>query len=126
MSKNRRQDPFRYLFTSPLHCEFHISEIDRKVVSSKIAEAFLLDISKSGCRLATPLDLGSKSHDLKINITLPVDVQGETLTVPAVVRWQSGDESENVYGVSFEAGNNKELMMHAIRALGNDKKIVAQ
>jgi hypothetical protein len=125
MIKNVRKDPFRYQFTHDFSCLFKILEINEKQVSTKLAEATLLDVSKSGCKLATALDLNSVTNKMKLRVSF--EVEGMEFSVPGSVRWQSNTHPNCLYGINFELQDKqKEQILFAIRTLANNRHVVVK
>jgi hypothetical protein len=125
MHKNARKEPFRYQFTTDFACVFKILEINEKQVSTKLAEATMLDMSKSGCKLATPLNLNSVSNKLKLSVTF--QVEDREFSLPGFICWQNNSNSNCFYGIHFEIQEQgKQQILDVIRALASDKKVVAK
>lgn len=116
----KRKEPFRYTFTSPTECTFEIIRINGNPVSSKPAEAALIDLSKSGCKLYTKLNLNATNNRIKLVVTLTVD--GELKKYRGTIRWQKQINDSFNYGVElFES--EKERMFAEIKHLAALKKI---
>ncbi|CAM4384825.1 PilZ domain-containing protein [Paenibacillus tarimensis] len=125
MTASRRQEPFRYQFTTPESCLFQISEINGKVIESRHARADLIDIHKSGCKLAAQLDLRVEINHVKLMIDFPFSEEGPLL-VSGDVRWQLQEQDRYLYGVQFSADAElKERIKAELRKLAGSKKIHA-
>ncbi|GAA0137853.1 hypothetical protein YSY43_46940 [Paenibacillus sp. YSY-4.3] len=120
----RRTDPFRYSMTTPLPCWIEIREINNVPVNSKLAEIELIDISKSGCRIQTKLDLRASTH--QIEATVHVRLNEDLHKFPGSILWQK--EHENAvfhYGLSLELTDEmKESLNIELRSLAAARRIV--
>ncbi|MNJ33484.1 PilZ domain-containing protein [Paenibacillus fonticola] len=120
----RRTEPFRYSMVTPLLCWIEIREINEVAVNSKLAEVELIDISKSGCRIQTRLDLRASTH--QIAATVHVRLNEDLHKFPGSIRWQK--EHENAvfhYGLSLELTDEmKECLNIELRSLAAARRIV--
>lgn len=122
--KTRRTEPFRYTMKPPMDCWIEITSINDMPVTSKLAEAELIDISKSGCRIRTPLDLHSADHT--IGAAMHIQLSDEKYTFPGHVRWQKalGDGLFH-YGLSLMlTKDEKERFNIELRTLAAARRIV--
>ena len=125
MQASRRTEPFRYLFVTPELCYFQIRELNGVVFGSKSAPAELVDIHKSGCRIATPLDLRAADHAIKLTLELPFFAEGP-LSVTGDVRWQQFESDKFLYGIQFMADEHvKERIRAELRRLAGERRIQA-
>lgn len=120
----RRADPFRYSMTTPLPCWIEIREINEVTVHSKLAEVELIDISKSGCRIQTNLDLRADTN--QIQATVHVRLNEDLHKFPGKIQWQK--ESENSlfhYGLLLDMTDEmKESLNVELRSLAASRRIV--
>ncbi|MCZ8512710.1 hypothetical protein O9H85_09840 [Paenibacillus filicis] len=63
---SRRKEPFRYVFAVSAKGLFSIREVDGRDISSRSAEASMVNFHKSGCRIRSVLDLNAEEHDIKL------------------------------------------------------------
>jgi hypothetical protein len=120
--RSKRKEPFRYLFKDRTECTFQILEINGKQISAKPAIAAILDISKSGCKLHTNLNLNCPANHIKLVVDLIVDERN--LRFGGSVRWQMQVETSYTYGVQLELiESEKDNMLIEIRGLAAKKKI---
>lgn len=125
MFPSRRTEPFRYIFVTPESCTFQLIELNGQPFESKQAAAELIDIHKSGCKLATPLDLRAADNAIKIRIEFPFFEDGP-LTVTGEIRWQQTSAGTCLYGVMFHAEDDvKERIKAELRRLAGQAKINA-
>lgn len=122
---SRRTEPFRYTFVSPESCLFQLLELNGQAFGTKPAPAELIDIHKSGCKLATPLDLRAADHAIKIGISFPF-FEGGPLEVTGDIRWQLPAGDTFRYGIRFLADDDlKERIKAELRILAGQNKISA-
>lgn len=121
---SRRNEPFRYTFKPPMTCWIEIVSIDLKPVKSKLAPAELIDISKSGCRIQTGLDLHAAAHS--IGAAIHIQLSEENFTFPGEVRWQHPHGAEYFhYGLSLQlTTEEKEKINVELRGLAAARRIV--
>lgn len=123
MIENNRKEPFRYAMEEPMSCWIRISEINGTTLTSKLAEVDLIDISKGGCKIRTPLDLHAASNSIKGKLRLKLT--DEEYEFEAQIRWQRQmDPPFFHYGLSLKlADTEKEKMNADLRSLAGAKKI---
>ncbi|RCX19825.1 PilZ domain-containing protein [Fontibacillus phaseoli] len=121
---SRRNEPFRYTINPPMDCWIEIKSIDFKPVSSKLAEAELIDISKSGCRIKTQLNLHAENHS--IGAAVHFQLSEENYTFLGEIRWQKPYGSEFYhYGLSLQlTSEEKEKINVELRSLAAARRIV--
>lgn len=124
MTASRRKEPFRYSMNPPLDCRIEIIDIDGISFSGKSAQAELIDISKSGCRIRTELDLHITSH--VIRAAVHVSFGEDNFIFPGVIRWQEELEpSQFHYGFQLELSpEEKEKLNVELRKLAASRRIV--
>lgn len=57
MDVSSRKEPFRYVMNQPLECWIEVPISSSGPGAGKLTEAVLLDLSRSGCKVRTPLNL---------------------------------------------------------------------
>ncbi|GBF75209.1 PilZ domain-containing protein [Paenibacillus sp. 598K] len=125
MDKSRRKEPFRYVFHTPEPCTFQINRINNQPVDSKRAPAEILNLSRSGCNIATSLKLGAGEH--VIGVMLYVQFGEAPWEVQGIIRWHAYEEGLHRYGIQFEASDAlRERMSIELRQLAASQRIVAQ
>lgn len=122
--RTRRTEPFRYTIKPPMSCWIEITSINEMPVNSKLAEAELIDISKSGCRIGTPLDL--HASDNAIGADMHIQLSDTKYIFPGHVRWQKAQEDgSNHYGLSLLlTDDEKEQINIELRSLAAARRIV--
>ncbi|MEF2967988.1 PilZ domain-containing protein [Paenibacillus sp. M1] len=120
----KRKDPFRYTLKQPLSCRIEIKTIDQKPVSSKPAEAELIDISKSGCRIRTNLNLQAENY--RIEAAVHVQLNENMLVFPGEILWQQQlADSFFHYGMQLELNaEEKENLNAELRLLAGAQRII--
>ncbi|WP_433945852.1 PilZ domain-containing protein [Paenibacillus sp. SN-8-1] len=122
MGTNNRKEPFRYSMEEPMSCWIRISEINGTIITSKPAEADLIDISKGGCKIRTPLNLHAFSNSIKGILRLKLSEEEYDLN--AQIRWQRQIEPPFFhYGLSLmlEADEREKINADLRKLAGNNK-----
>lgn len=119
----RRTEPFRYSLNPPIEASLEILSIDGLALPCKPAQIDLIDISKSGCRVRTELNLHASSH--AIRILLHVRLSEEIRTFPGEIRWQKELEPPNQhYGLHLELNDEeKEELNIELRGMAAARRI---
>lgn len=120
----RRAEPFRYSLTPPIPCWIQITQINGLQVTSRLAEAKLINISKSGCRIESELNL--HVTDNSIHAAVHIQLTEELYVYPGRIRWQKEFESPHYhYGLALETNeHDKEKITVELRALAGSKRVV--
>lgn len=85
MDVSSRKEPFRYVMNQPLDCMIEVPASSNGPGAGKLTEALLLDLSRSGCKVRTPLNLRFTAGDTRIIIHLQLNE--EKLELIGSVRW---------------------------------------
>ncbi|WHY21827.1 PilZ domain-containing protein [Paenibacillus sp. G2S3] len=85
MDVSSRKEPFRYVMNQPLECWIEVPMSSSGPGAGKLTEAVLLDLSRSGCKVRTPLNLRFTTGDTKLVIHLQLNE--EKLQLVGSVRW---------------------------------------
>ncbi|SMF89556.1 PilZ domain-containing protein [Paenibacillus uliginis N3/975] len=123
---NLRKEPFRYLFTEPHPCLLELTEFNGTPVSSKPAEAVLINLSKGGCKIVSGLNLHADTNQVVVKLHLPLT---ETpILCPATIQWQRAQDSTRFeYGLQFQLPpSEKERILVDLRTLAAERKIVVE
>ncbi|WP_138417575.1 PilZ domain-containing protein [Aquibacillus sediminis] len=110
----KRDEAFRYEFGTPIPCEIKIIKINEQRVDSSEGDANIHDLSPSGLRIASDLDLLSDRNDVEIRIRFTLsdgptelgnsedsDSQDENIVTGKII-WQKPHFSgEQFYGVEL-------------------------
>lgn len=126
MTTTRRTEPFRYTLQPPIEASLEILTIDGQPLPCKPAQIDLIDISKSGCRVRTELNLHASSHALRI--LLHVRLSDEIRTFPGEIRWQKELEpSSQHYGLHLELNTEeKEKLNIELRGMAAARRIIVK
>lgn len=126
MITTRRTEPFRYSLNPPIQASLEIQSIDGQALPLKPAQIDLIDISKSGCRVRTELNLHASSHNIRI--LLHVRLNDELRTFPGEIRWQAELEPPNHhYGLHLELTNEeKEELNVELRGMAASRRIIVK
>lgn len=123
MSQNRRKEPFRYTLKEPISLEFHILSINGHPAPSKPVSALLYDISRSGCRLAIPLQLHVESNHIRVGMSILLNE--EPLYIEGTLLWGKEESDKRYYGVQLDiAEADRELLPRELRMLAGKQKIM--
>lgn len=85
MDSASRKEPFRYVMNQPLACWLEVPLSSSGPGAGKLTEGVLLDLSRSGCKVRTSLNLRFTAGDTKIIIHLQLNE--DKLTFVGSVRW---------------------------------------
>ncbi|WP_334078233.1 PilZ domain-containing protein [Paenibacillus sanfengchensis] len=121
---SRRKEPFRYTINPPMTCWIEIKSIDNMPVNSKLAEAELINISKSGCCIQIGLDLHAEQHTIRTHVHF--QLSEERYCFPGEIRWQN-PHGEHLYhyGLQMElTPEEKEKINIELRSLAAAKRII--
>lgn len=126
MINTRRTEPFRYSLNPPIAASLEIVSIDGQALPLKPAQIELIDISKSGCRVRTELNLHASSH--VIHVLLHVRLSGENRTFSGEIRWQRELEPPNHhYGLHLELNDEeKEALNVELRGMAASRRIIVK
>lgn len=80
-----RKEPYRYVMNQPLECWIEVPASNTGPGAGKLTEALLLDLSRSGCKVRTPLNLRFTAGDTRLIIHLQLNK--EKLELVGSVRW---------------------------------------
>ncbi|WP_310833039.1 PilZ domain-containing protein [Paenibacillus pedocola] len=68
MDDSSRKEPFRYVMNQPIECWLEVPAGNSGPGAGKLTEGVLLDLSRSGCKVRTSLNLRFTSGDTKLII----------------------------------------------------------
>ncbi|NOU97124.1 hypothetical protein GC093_28440 [Paenibacillus sp. LMG 31456] len=121
-TQTKRKEPFRYMLTSPTECTFEIVQINENPISAKPAIAAIIDLSKSGCKLYTKLDLNANDNQIKLLVNLTLD--GQSMKYRGTIRWQKQTDDSFYYGIQLELiDSEKDQILADIRSLATHNKV---
>lgn len=93
----KRQETFRYVFGTPIECEFTIINVNGKQVDSKPGKAKIYDLSPGGLKVSTQFNLLSQKNKLEVEIRFSLM---EENVVRGEIIWQDfSSENHYYYGV---------------------------
>ncbi|AWB45760.1 PilZ domain-containing protein [Paenibacillus sp. CAA11] len=123
MMQTRRKEPFRYSMEEPLECWIEITSIGDIQVPGKLASVELMDISKTGCKIRTELDLHANDH--RIKAVIHFQLEEEMYKVPGEIRWQRQLEPPyEYYGILLSMSeDDKERFNVELRTLAALRRI---
>ncbi|MDH6368423.1 PilZ domain-containing protein [Paenibacillus sp. VTT E-133280] len=111
MDVSSRKEPFRYVMNQPLECWIEVPMSSSGPGAGKLTEAVLLDLSRSGCKVRTPLNLRFTAGDTKLVIHLQLNE--EKLQLVGSVRWGwMFGLGQYQYGVKLKLNEDEEELLH--------------
>ncbi|AIQ23673.1 PilZ domain-containing protein [Paenibacillus sp. FSL E2-8871] len=111
MDVSSRKEPFRYVMNQPLECWIEVPISSSGPGAGKLTEAVLLDLSRSGCKVRTPLNLRFTAGDTKLVIHLQLNE--EKLQLVGSVRWGwMFGLGQYQYGVKLKLNEDEEEQLH--------------
>ncbi|KTD86192.1 PilZ domain-containing protein [Paenibacillus etheri] len=111
MDVSSRKEPFRYVMNQPLECWIEVPISSSGPGAGKLTEAVLLDLSRSGCKVRTPLNLRFTANDTKLVIHLQLNK--EKLKLVGSVRWGwMFGLGQYQYGVKLKLNEDEEERLH--------------
>jgi hypothetical protein len=111
MDVSSRKEPFRYVMNQPLECWIEVPISSSSPGAGKLTEAVLLDLSRSGCKVRTPLNLRFTANDTKLVIHLQLNE--EKLKLVGSVRWGwMFGLGQYQYGVKLKLNEDEEERLH--------------
>jgi len=100
----KREEPFRFLFETPIVGTFSIAKYDNKEIDSKPGPLSVIDLSPKGIKIITPLDLPIFNHQIQLKISFYLNEKPIHITGLCV--WKEKRHTEYLYGI--EAFNDME------------------
>lgn len=85
MGGSSRKEPFRYVMNQPIDCWLEVPASNAGPGAGKLTEGILLDLSHSGCKVRTSLNLRFTAGDTKLIIHFQLN--DEKLQFEGSVRW---------------------------------------
>ncbi|WP_106768615.1 PilZ domain-containing protein [Paenibacillus faecalis] len=121
-----RKEPFRYSLTTPISCLLELIEFNGTSVKSKPAEAELINLSKTGCKIRSSLNLHADTNQVMVKIHLPLTES--PIVCPATIQWQRTDDSIRYeYGLKLHLPpSENERILIDLRTLAAERKIVVE
>ncbi|MTH53147.1 hypothetical protein GKZ89_06950 [Bacillus mangrovi] len=91
-----RSESFRFVFSDPIDASFSIAERGGKSVSTKQGKAVIADISPSGLKLMTHLELPMEEP---LILSIFFKIRNEELEIKGVPMWKKRVNSGFQYGI---------------------------
>src|SRR5690625_4269969 len=97
----KRKEAFRYEFDKPLTALFEITDIDEKSVSTSQGEAEIIDLSPTGIKLQSKLNI--PDIDLKsIRLSLTFELNDQQFIVNGLIVWKKDKGISVHYGIDLD------------------------
>ena len=93
----KRDESFRYEFKEPIPTTFSFQQIDSKEFNSNPGMAKLIDISPNGCKIFTPLEIPSTTHE--VNLTLNFTLGSKEFVSSGTIIWRKTFGKNFYYGL---------------------------
>lgn len=120
MHQARRNEPFRYEFEQPLIGRFQIVEVDGVPVESGDGEIHVIDISPSGLKIASQLDI--PIEDRRIKLSFSIMILSSVLTFMGSLVWQAASSAGYLYGVELdETKETKALIVEELKKYARER-----
>ena len=117
----KRKEPFRYTFNPSLPCIFNIVEVDNVPFESKNAEGNLIDISPSGAKLASKLDIPINQKNIKIKLSFKIN--SDMIYAVGTLVWRKESQLGINYGVQFvNVSVLTDVIMEELKMYAKQKK----
>lgn len=110
--KYKRNEPFRYEFGMPVRMNFYISRFNGNTTASSEGEGRVLDISPSGLRMETSLDIPSNQE---VELTMHMTIGSREIAVIGNIVWQKKVYSSYQYGVKMISDAFEEQIIFALK-----------
>ncbi|HHY74813.1 MAG TPA: PilZ domain-containing protein [Bacillus bacterium] len=113
--KFRRQEGFRYTFGNPIDCLFKINKIEDLAVNTEYGEGQIIDISPSGIKMFSLLNLAT--HPKKMEIEVRFVIENHTYQIPGVIQWQKKEVLKSGYSYGIKLDPTEEIAKSIIEGL---------
>ncbi|GGF67790.1 hypothetical protein GCM10010912_11000 [Paenibacillus albidus] len=105
-----RKEPFRYVMNQPIECWLEVPAGNTGPGAGKLTEGVLLDLSRSGCKVRTSLNLRFTAGDTKLIIHFQLNE--DKLQFEGSVRWGwMFGLGQYQYGVRLDLDEAEEAML---------------
>lgn len=110
MDDSSRKEPFRYVMNQPIECLLEVPAGNSGPGAGKLTEGVLLDLSRSGCKVRTTLNLRFTSGATKLIIHFRLT--DENLQFEGSVRWGwMFGIGQFQYGIRLELNEEEEELL---------------
>lgn len=117
----KRDEGFRYVFKDPVHCQFKIIEVNKKIYKgSGKARAIILDISKEGAKIETNLNMTEKVVGIVLQINFNILVTEYIINCDLI--WGKPYGKHFVYGLKFKDGYDSVKLTNDLKNIANEKE----
>lgn len=101
-----RKEGFRFAFKKPLEAAFKIYELNGREVNSHPGKALMHDLSPSGTKMSSQLNLPVSNQDEPVKIHLQFMLNEVVYEMKAELVWKRASGDEFHYGVHFYASDD--------------------
>lgn len=109
-----RKEPFRYVMNQPIDCWLEVPASNMGPGAGKLTEGVMLDLSRSGCKIRSSLNLRFTSGDTKLIIHFQLNEIKLQLEGSVRWGWMYG-LGQFQYGVRLDLNDEQEeLLLHEI------------
>jgi len=113
MRRFKRKEAFRYEFITPLDTSFYISRFRGKDRQSSRGKGVILNISPSGLRLDTNLDI--PNHD-EIELTFELEIANHIIHPVGSIAWKNKSDRCFIYGIQFISNDYEQDIIKALKS----------
>ncbi|MDG5471704.1 PilZ domain-containing protein [Jeotgalibacillus sp. ET6] len=109
-----RNEAFRFAFKEPLNARFSIYEVNGKAVETTEGEIQLLDLSPSGSKVYSELNIPFKENN-PVKIVMHFQLNEESYQFKGKIVWKKVWSDGFMYGVSFLI--NEDMQQEIVKQL---------
>lgn len=95
----KRKESFRFSFGTPLPSFFTIQELDGKPITTGEGAANLINISLSGLKLSSPLNIPDSRPPVKVSVRFTIN-ETQFIVLGEIV-WKNKRLDDYYYGIHF-------------------------
>ncbi|MFE4711554.1 MULTISPECIES: PilZ domain-containing protein [unclassified Paenibacillus] len=110
MDGSSRKEPFRYVMNQPIECWLEVPAGNTGPGAGKLTEGVMLDLSRSGCKVRTSLNLRFTAGDTKLIIHFQLNENKLRLQGSVRWGWMFG-LGQYKYGVRLDLSEIEEEML---------------
>ena len=105
-----RKEPFRYVMNQPIDCWLEVPASNSGPGAGKLTEGVMLDLSRSGCKIRSSLNLRFTSGDTKLIIHFQLNEIKLQLEGSVRWGWMFG-LGQFQYGIRLDLGEAEEELL---------------
>ncbi len=110
LKRYKRKESLRFEFAQPLDTSFYISRLKGKELKSPNGKGVILNVSPSGLKLETNLELPEE-----IELSLIFDIANHSFHPTGLISWRKKEWNGYHYGIDFLEGHDQPDLIEAIK-----------